>query len=201
LAAGSRQQAAVEGISVFVAAGDSGAAGCDSPTAIKGTKRAINGLCSSPYATCVGGTQFHEGSNPGLYWLPGNNPALGIARGYIPEVVWNESGGNGGSGLAAGGGGASIQWPKPFWQVGTGVPTDGYRDVPDVSLTASSHDGYFILFNGVLSLVGGTSAAAPSLAGMFAILNQKYNRLQGSVNPALYPLAVKQMQGGAVVGH
>jgi subtilase family serine protease len=73
------QQAASQGISVFVAAGDSGAAGCDSGAAISGSMRAINGICSSPYATCVGGTEFKEGSNTGLYWLPGTNALQGTA--------------------------------------------------------------------------------------------------------------------------
>jgi uncharacterized membrane protein len=195
------QQAASQGISVFVSSGDSGAAGCDSSGASKGTARAINGICSSPYATCVGGTEFKEGTNPGLYWLAGNNPVLGTAQSYIPEVVWNESGINGGSDLAGGGGGASIQAAKPSWQTGPGVPVDGHRDVPDVALTAAGHDGYLIFYNGSLSVVGGTSAAAPSFASLFTIINQKYNSSQGNPNPVLYPLAVKQSQGGAAVFH
>ena len=195
------QQAAAQGISVFVSAGDAGAAGCDSPDAYAGSGRAINGICSSPYATCVGGTEFHEGSNPGQYWLGGNNAVLGTAQSYIPEVVWNESGSNGGTGLTSGGGGASIQWTKPSWQIGPGVPSDGYRDVPDVSLSAAEHDGYLIFYNGSLGVIGGTSASAPSLAGLFAIVNQKWASAQGNVNPVLYPLAIKQSQGGPLVFH
>ena len=195
------EQAASQGISVFVSAGDSGAAGCDDASVSAGTQRAVNGICSSPYATCVGGTEFHEGTNVGQYWLGGNNSVLGTAQSYIPEVVWNESAINGGSGLAGGGGGASIQWTKPSWQMGTGVPADGHRDVPDLALTAASHDGYMIFYNGALSVVGGTSAAAPSLASLFTIVNQKYNGTQGNVNPVLYPLAIKQAQGGALVFH
>ena len=45
--------------------------------------------------------------------------------------------------LAASGGGASIYFTKPTWQTGTGVPSDGRRDVPDLALNASpNHDGY-----------------------------------------------------------
>jgi len=102
------EQAAAQGQSVMVSSGDSGAAGCQGGSSSTGSGQGINGLCSSPYATCVGGTEFVEGTNPGQYWLPGNNPLLGSATGYIPEMVWNESGANGGSGLWAGGGGASI---------------------------------------------------------------------------------------------
>ena len=195
------QQAAAQGISVFVAAGDAGAAGCDSPEASTGSRRGINGICSSPYATCVGGTEFHEGSNPGQYWLGGNNAVLGTAQSYIPEVAWNEGASNGGSGLLGGGGGVSIHWTKPSWQTGPGVPSDGYRDVPDVSLTAAEHDGYLIFYNGSLMSVGGTSAASPSLASLFTIVNQKWPGSQGNINPVLYPLAIKQAQGGAFVFH
>ena len=195
------QQAAAQGMSVMVSAGDSGAAGCSGGSASSGSGQAINGLCSSPYATCVGGTEFVEGSNPGQYWLAGNNSLQGSAISYLPETVWNESASNGGSGLWAGGGGASITYSKPTWQTGPGVPADGKRDVPDVSLTASGHDGYLITFDGGLYSVGGTSASAPSFAGLVALVNQKTNAKQGLVNTVLYPLAVKQAAGGAAVFH
>jgi pseudomonalisin len=195
------QQAAVQGQSVMVSSGDSGAAGCYAGSSSSGSGQAVNGLCSSPYATCVGGTQFAEGSNPGQYWLPGNNPGYGSAIGYIPETVWNESGSNGGSGLWASGGGASIFYSKPSWQAGPGVPADGRRDVPDISLTASGHDAYLIDLNGSLNAISGTSASAPSFAGLMALVNQKMNARQGLANSALYPLAVKQASGGAAVFH
>ncbi len=158
------QQAAAQGMSVFVSSGDSGAS-C-------GPMRGVNGLCSSPYATCVGGTEFVEGNNPGGYWHPGNNSVYGSAISYIPEEVWNESGSAGGTGLWAGGGGASIAFAKPSWQTGPGVPADGVRDVPDVSLTAAGRDGYVIVQSGGLMAVGGTSASAPSFAGLMALIDQ-----------------------------
>ena len=88
------KQAASQGQSVLVSAGDSGAAGCDNPNAgsVASYGQNINGLCSSPYSTCVGGTMFVEGSNPGQYWLPTNTSTYGSAISYIPEAVWNESG-------------------------------------------------------------------------------------------------------------
>ncbi len=195
------QQAAAQGMSVMVSAGDSGAAGCSSGESSSGSGKAINGLCSSPYATCVGGTEFVEGSNPGEYWLPGNNAVYGSAIGYIPEAVWNESGSDGGSGLWAGGGGASIAYAKPAWQTGPGVPADGRRDVPDVSLTAAGHDGYVIVQSGSMAAVGGTSASAPSFAGLMALVDQKTNARQGLANVILYPLALNQAAGGAAVFH
>jgi subtilase family serine protease len=195
------QQAAAQGMTVLVSSGDSGAAGCQGGSSTAGSGRGVNGLCSSPYATCVGGTEFAEGNNPGQYWLPGNNAVYGSAVSYIPEAVWNESGSDGGSGLWAGGGGASIAYTKPSWQAGPGVPADGHRDVPDVSLSAAGHDGYLIALDGGLDSVGGTSAAAPSFAGLMALVDQKMNARQGLANATLYPLAATQAAGGPAVFH
>ncbi len=178
------QQAAVQGISVFVSAGDSGAAGCDGADDSSGTVRAVNGICTTPYSTCVGGTQFNDTADPAQYWLSGNNAVMGSARSYIPEQVWNESGAD----LAAGGGGASLIYAKPAWQAGSGVPADGQRDVPDVSLAAAAHDGYLLIYGGSRYVVAGTSASAPSFAGIMAMVLQKYGS-QGSVNANLYSLA------------
>ena len=69
------QQAAALGITVLVSSGDSGAAGCDAASASSASQgRAVNGLCSSPYSTCVGGTQFSDTANPSLYWSSTTNP-------------------------------------------------------------------------------------------------------------------------------
>ena len=93
------EQAASEGMSVLVASGDAGAAGCYEGSAAAGSGTAVNGLCTSPYATCVGGTEFDEGSNPAQYWASTNAPNYGTALGYIPEEVWNESAADGGDGI------------------------------------------------------------------------------------------------------
>jgi pseudomonalisin len=70
-----RQQAAAQGITVFVCSGDSGAAGCDPSGASRATAGlGVNGLCSSPYSVCVGGTQFNEGANPSGIGLPRIHP-------------------------------------------------------------------------------------------------------------------------------
>src|SRR5580704_10154095 len=112
------QQAAAQGMSVFVASGDSGAAGCDSSSAnTAGYGRGVNGLCSSPYSTCVGGTEFGDTTNPPMFWSSASNSTtLGSALTYIPETAWNESGTvAGGSGLWSTGGGASMVYAKPAW--------------------------------------------------------------------------------------
>jgi subtilase family serine protease len=195
------QQAAAEGITVFVSSGDNGAAGCDSASAAKATNgRAVNGLCSTPYSVCVGGNEFNDASTPSLYWSSSNaSSTQASAVSYIPEAVWNESGPA--AGLWSSGGGMSTIYAKPSWQTGTGVPADGKRDVPDVSLTASGHDGYLIYQEGELYVVGGTSAASPSFAGVMALVVQGTGARQGNANIAFYPLASKQRAGGAAIFH
>jgi subtilase family serine protease len=202
------QQAVAQGISVFVSSGDSGAAGCDSSTTSPATHGlGVNELCSSPYSTCVGGTEFSaDVSNPSTYWSSANGSGQSSALTYIPEVVWNESGS---SDLYASGGGASILFAKPAWQYATGVPSDGRRDVPDVALNAATgHDPYLVYssdpnyFHGsTLAGVGGTSAAAPSLAGIAALLAHAQGGRIGNLNPTLYALSNAQANDGAAVFH
>jgi pseudomonalisin len=195
------QQAAAQGITVFVSSGDNGAAGCDSASASTARRgRGVNGLCSTPYSVCVGGTELNDTSNPSLYWSSFNATGTqASALSYIPEAAWNESGA--GAGLWSSGGGASSVYAKPSWQAGTGVPADGRRDVPDVSLSAAGHDGYLIYQEGGLYVVGGTSAASPSLAGVMALVVQHAAARQGNANTVFYSLASKQQAGGASVFH
>ena len=183
------QQAAAQGMSVFVSSGDSGAAGCDSGSAPSGTGPAVNGLCTSPYATCVGGTEFDEGSNPAQYWTTANTAAYGSALGYIPEEVWNESALDGGAGLWASTGGTSIVYPQPAWQKAVAPTSTGMRAVPDIAFTAAAHDGYILDENGSFWVISGTSAASPTFAGVMALVLQSQGGTgQGNANPALYPL-------------
>lgn len=198
-------QAAAQGITSLVSSGDSGAAGCSPSNAAAGAGLAVSGLSSSPNNTAVGGTQFNEG--PGNFWATVNNPDLSSALSYIPEIAWNESGNvPGGSGLFSTGGGASVVYLKPAFQTGPGVPADGARDVPDVSLTSGGHDGYLIFqghtaANLGLAAVGGTSAASPSFAGIMALVVQKTGVAQGNANPVLYSMARNQFAGGTAVFH
>ncbi|HEY1732251.1 MAG TPA: MBG domain-containing protein, partial [Terriglobales bacterium] len=189
------QQAAAQGMSVFVSAGDSGAAGCDSSSATTATAgKAVNGLCSSPYSTCVGGTEFDDTGNPTLYWNSTNDFASGSALSYIPEKVWNESGSNG---LWSTGGGVSTLYSKPSWQNLAGVPADGMRDVPDVALTSAGHVAYLVVMQGSTYCFSGTSAAAPSFAGIMSLNVQAAGSSQGNANPTLYSLASRQYSGGS----
>jgi uncharacterized protein (TIGR03437 family) len=188
------QQANAQGMTWLAAAGDTGAGDCEDPSALT----AQNGLAvdvpgSIPEVTSMGGTQFND--QAGSYWSATNTANSASALSYIPEQAWNDTALGGG--LAATGGGASIVFPQPTWQTGPGVPSDGVRHVPDLSMAASfSHDGYYIYSGGSPQYVGGTSCGAPTMAGIVALLNQyvvstgaqKQSGL-GNINPTLYRLA------------
>jgi hypothetical protein len=154
------EQAAAQGISVFVSSGDNGAAGCDDSSAPAQQGLQVNGIASTPFNAAVGGTDFDQYQTWSTYWSSTNNTITKqSAKGYIPETTWNDSCTNGifasltgGSTSAeancnnptfksyldstAGGGGQSSSWLKPAWQ--TGTPGDNARDLPDVSLFASN---------------------------------------------------------------
>jgi Pro-kumamolisin, activation domain/Bacterial Ig-like domain (group 3) len=205
------EQAAAEGITYMVSSGDSGAEGCVDPNSASasGAQPSVNLLAATPFSVAVGGTMFNEGTNSSAYWYTTNNQSnLSSARSYIPENVWNESCST--CGMWAGGGGASTFFSKPNWQSGVaGIPNDGARDVPDVSLTAAGgHDPYLLCFEGSCSQgslygVGGTSASAPSFAGIMALIVQQYGR-QGAANYTLYKLAagetLSQCNGSSTTG-
>ena len=109
-------------------------------------------------------------------------------------------------------GACSGGYAKPSWQAGTGVPVDSKRDVPDVSLFAGSGlpDGlpgssYLICYSAggnpcsygnatdvTYQEIGGTSASAPAMAGIMALIQQKVGGPQGLANPILYQLAAAE---------
>ena len=200
------QQAAAEGISVFVSAGDSAAAGCDqdftTPPGAPAYPISPNYICSSSYATCVGGSEFNDSNNSSKYWSSSNGAGYQSAKSYIPEGAWNEPlDSNNQLQVAGGGGGVSQIIPTPSWQAGAGVPSArSGRYTPDMVFTASQHDGYF----GCLAAGGGgcvsgdfsfeinsgTSAAAPDMAGVTALLDQSQGEAVGNVAPSLYTMAV-----------
>jgi hypothetical protein len=102
-------------------------------------------------------------------------------------------------------GSCSGGYSKPSWQVAPGVPADGKRDIPDVSLFASNGVmGNFYIYcqsdssancaNGQYGAAGGTSFGAPIFAGIMALINQQTNTTEGQGNPnyVLYKLASQQ---------
>ena len=194
------RQANAQGMTWVNATGDSGGADCLSGTSSNGAGLAVDSPADVPEVTGVGGTTFREGS--AQYWNAANNANGGSAISYIPETVWNDS--TPGS-PAAGGGGASTVFAQPTWQTGLGVPNNGARNVPDISLAASpDHDGYMVYSGGQLAVFGGTSTGTPSFAGIAALLNHYLVSTGaqtvpgvGNMNPRLYALA----QSGTGVFH
>ena len=201
------QQAAAQGITYVVSAGDSGSAGCDDPNTEKTSIRglSVNLLASTPYNVAVGGTVFNENGQNATYWKPTNDTATQeSAISYIPEDVWNDScQACGAPNIWAGGGGKSVFFSKPAWQTGvTGIPSDGARDIPDVSLTAAAHDPYLLCLRGscvpntqgYISFygVGGTSASAPAFAGIMSLVANKTLTRLGQPNYVLYRLAAAE---------
>jgi hypothetical protein len=98
-------------------------------------------------------------------------------------------------------------YAKPSWQSLVGVPSDGVRDIPDVSLFAANGVwGHYFVYCYTNSAGGGTSCAgapstwsgaggtsfsSPILAGMQALVNQKWGR-QGNPNPIYYKIAAAE---------
>ncbi len=243
------QQAAAQGITVILAAGDSGSAGCDGhdnePPAPAEFGLQVSGFASTPYNVAVGGTDFNDIASPSTFWNTTNNPTTQeSAKGYIPEVPWNDTctssvlslfgfpgtaiancnnpqllsivvdtvGGSGGKSSCTVGDGQDVTscsggYAKPSWQKGLGVPADGKRDIPDVALFASAgfySDTFYIICeadltdgvpcdepDGEFLAVGGTSASAPSFAGIMAMVDQKTASRQGNANYVLYNLAAQ----------
>jgi subtilase family serine protease len=246
------EQAAAEGVSVFVSAGDEGAASCDADESKSTHGIGVSGFASTPYNVAVGGTDFGDGyaGTESTYWNSSDTSTYGSAKSYIPEIPWNDScaseliasiegysttygssgfcnssygkeyflttasGSGGPSGCATGSAstsgvvsGTCKGYAKPAWQSLVGVPSDGVRDLPDVSLFAANGVwGHYYIFcysdtagggaacTGAPSGwagAGGTSFSSPILAGMQALVNQKWGR-QGNPNPVYYKIAAAE---------
>ena len=236
------QQASAQGITVFVSSGDQGSAVCDRGTPAAQHGLAVNGFGSTPYNVSVRGTDFNDLTTTSKYWSLTNNANGANAKGYIPEMTWNNSctnseifpylqppttsaeqtcnnaeaqqfgfldvgGGSGGSSTCTSSSNdlqatCTGGYAKPSWQSAPGVPADGKRDVPDVSLFASNgfNNTFYIvcqsdvtgpcnLAGGEFSGYGGTSVSSPVFAGIMALINQKTGERQGNANYVLYKMA------------
>ncbi len=186
------EQGAAEGISHFVSSGDDGGDSCGYTGLDTGF--GVNALGSSPFNVSVGGTEFLI-PTPTIYF-----PAPSYtATGYIPESAWNDYENPQDGRPLAGGGGVSINYAKPYWQAGPGVPADGARDLPDVALVAGDNLAYLLCESDIgadcsQNIAGGaigTSLASPSWASIQALVNQKNAILNGAgnPNPTYYALA------------
>ena len=156
--------AALLGVSVCVAAGDSGSSDGETDGA-----NHVDFPASSPWVLACGGT------------------SLTLADGKVAaETVWND-----GSQGGATGGGVSQHFSKPAYQGKIMVPVPIHsnptgRGVPDVAGNADPATGYVVLVGGAEGVVGGTSAVAPLWAGLIALLNERLGKRVGWLHPKLY---------------
>jgi len=238
-------EAVSEGVTVFVASDDAGAAGCDQNESAASYGVAVNGLASTPYNTAVGGTDFNDVGKTSTYWSNTTAANGQSVLSYVPEQTWNDScassmlfkleGTKGHPGTsdgeafcntsfgqnfldtAGGGGGASSDFYKPSWQVGVyGSAAQNVRMLPDVSLFAANGlYGHALLFcdsdtgapcdytnpdDVYFSSAGGTSFAAPAMAGIQALVDQATGIVVegsgdfslGNVNPAMYLFGTRE---------
>ena len=231
------REAALEGVSVFVAAGDGGPDGCDDfDTALYAVSGiGVDGDASTPYDVATGGTDFLDTltNQNGKYWNTINKSARESAKSYIPEMPWNQScagsvlfeyfgftsglefcnsvEGSNFLDIVGGSGGPSFIYGKPSWQKNVyGMPDDGKRDLPDVSLFASVFLNHAIVYcmsdenqggapcnfsnavDAFYNSAGGTSFTAPQFASIQALINQKAGGTQGNPAPTYYELARAQ---------
>jgi kumamolisin len=151
--------AAALGVTITVAAGDNGSSDRETDG-----KAHVDFPSSSPYALACGGTRLLTNS----------------------ETVWNDQ-----DGWATGGGISDI-FPVPDYQKNISLPptVNGNkkkgRGVPDIAANADSASGYNVLVDGQWTVIGGTSAVAPLIAGLIALVNQKLKRKVGFIQPKIY---------------
>ncbi len=169
-------QAAALGITALAASGDLGFQGC-----FLG-KPGVQFPGSSPFVTSVGGTQLA---------LTQNNL-------IASQVVWSTYGNSNGSNGT--GGGPSVAWQRPGYQVAPGIGPQLQRGkptrlTPDLAAMASFTPGFadYDKQDQGWGADGGTSAATPFMAAMVALVLQQERKAGrpplGSLNPLLYRLA------------
>jgi kumamolisin len=174
------------GISVVVAAGDAGSSACaDGVPASQLTPAdmAVQAAwpATSPWVLAVGGT----------------NLTLADDNSIAATGPWNDTSYPAPYQKTAGGGGGQSTFVKrPWWQPAQPFTNATYRMVPDVAAFADVAPGYpIVCSSGVqgckgsgqsIVFVGGTSAAAPLVAGMVALWKQQA-RQQGLPNPGFVP--------------
>lgn len=167
------QSAAALGITVTVASGDSGAA--DEPPASWDGKVHVDFPASSPHALGCGATAITVSGTT-----------------VTAESIWNESvADKQDSSFAASGGGISGFFPVPAFQSALKMPPNAStgktgRGVPDVAGDGDPDSGFRVRVDGQEFPVGGTSAVAPTWAGLVALINQKLGKRVGYLNTLLY---------------
>jgi subtilase family serine protease len=182
------------GITTVVAAGDSGSSACArgvSPSKLTSSDKKPQGSwpASSPWVLAVGGTNLTLDSGNAIASSGPWNDTV-----YPPPF----------SKTAGGGGGQSTFEKRPWWQPAQSFASSKYRMVPDIAMFADESPGYpVVCSSGVqscpggsgqsIAFVGGTSAAAPLIAGVIALWDQQAHNQglpkPGFVAPLIYATA------------
>jgi kumamolisin len=170
------QAAAALGITVCAAAGDTG-----SDDSVGDSKAHVDFPASSPYVLACGGTKLTASGNS-----------------ISAEVVWHESK------TSATGGGISDSFDLPDYQQKSHIPPSVNdqirvgRGVPDVAAVADPATGYAVRVDGSNLVIGGTSAVAPLMAGLIALINQQKGKSVGFIHPVIYanPKAFRDITQG-----
>jgi kumamolisin len=112
---------------------------------------------------------------------------------YAGETAWDDT-----LEQAGGGGGLSVDYNRPQWQVGPGVTnrfSTGMRQLPDVAAAADPWSGWDIYTGGAMTVAGGTSAATPFWAASMALVAEyaaEHGAGQlGFVDPTLYAIGAR----------
>ena len=168
---------AAAGVNVFVSSGDAGS----NPD---NTGHGSDGPLQAEY----------ESSDVAVIGVGGTRLTLAGNGSVATETAWPGSGG-----------GRSVLFRRPVWQKGATVPKGSQRLVPDVSSAADPDTGAFLVVNGQVNQIGGTSWSAPVWAGICALMNEARTKtgkqLLPFLNPLIYPLlgtpAFRDVQGGS----
>jgi hypothetical protein len=172
------EQFAAQGQSFFIASGDFGAYGSNTPLRAPYQEDEIS------WMTVVGGTE--------LFMQPGGTA-------YTSERVWNDEVNHNTVDPLVSSGGIVTGVSIPFYQTGiaTQIGAAGgnakWRNIPDVAIIAT---GIQVVVDGNTLMGVGTSASAPLWAAFLALANQQAanSGLQpiGFANPAIYALGEGQ---------
>ncbi len=155
--------ASLLGVTICCAAGDQGSSDNETDGKVH-----ADFPSSSPYVLACGGTSLQVSNNK-----------------IVSETVWHDSD------SSATGGGVSDYFPLPDYQANANVPlsiSSGFkgRGLPDVAGDADPNTGYNVRVDGQDMVIGGTSAVAPLMAGLMALVNEKNGSSAGFINPKLY---------------
>ena len=184
-------QGAVEGIGIYFSSGD------NSDESLVMGYTTVDWPASSPYVTAVGGTSLAvDASNNYLFetgWGTTTSSWTGTNWKPTPPGSW----------IYGSGGGVSLLFAEPFYQLGV-VPSTVFtvqgrtgRAVPDIAAVGDPNTGYLIgetqtFPNGTVKYaeyrIGGTSLSSPLIAGIMSLADQKAGHPHGFVNPLLYSI-------------